>query len=95
MTERQHVSIDIRGLRKSYNGVPVLTGVDLHIEPGEIMFILGGSGEGKSVLLRHIAGLELADAGHIQLNGLNLQEYLQLPPQAKPFRFAISNAAGK
>ena len=51
----------------------MLQGVDLHIDAGEIMVIVGGSGEGKSVLLRHIAGLETADAGSIQLNGTDLQ----------------------
>ena len=42
------VGIEIEGLRKSYNGVPVLADLVLHIEAGEIMVILGGSGEGKS-----------------------------------------------
>ena len=89
MTETRGVSIDIRGLRKSYLGVPVLRGVDLHVAAGEIMVIVGGSGEGKSVLLRHIAGLEKPDAGSIRLNGMDLQEYLRLPPGEKPFRLSM------
>jgi phospholipid/cholesterol/gamma-HCH transport system ATP-binding protein len=89
MAETRGVSIDVRGLRKSFNGFSVLKSVDLHIEAGEIMVIVGGSGEGKSVLLRHIAGLEKPDAGSIRLNGLDLEEYLQLPPEKKPFRLSM------
>jgi phospholipid/cholesterol/gamma-HCH transport system ATP-binding protein len=87
--ETQGVSIDIRGLRKSFGGVPVLQGVDLHVDPGEIMVIVGGSGEGKSVLLRHIAGLETPDQGSIHLNGMDLQEYLRRPVGQKPFRLSM------
>jgi len=89
MAETRGVSIDVRGLRKAFNGVPVLRGVDLHVEAGEIMVIIGGSGEGKSVLLRHIAGLETPDAGSVRLNGLDLQDYLTLPPEKKPFRLSM------
>ncbi len=67
----------------------MLTGVDLDIEPGEIMVIVGGSGEGKSVLLRHIAGLETPDAGLIRLNGTDLRHYLELRPEQKPFRLSM------
>ena len=88
-TETRGVSIDIHGLRKSFGGVPVLKGVDLHVDPGEIMVIVGGSGEGKSVLLRHIAGLETPDQGSIQLDGTDLREYLRLPPGEKPFRLSM------
>jgi len=88
-SETQGVSIDIRALRKAFGGVPVLRGVDLHVDPGEIMVIVGGSGEGKSVLLRHIAGLETADQGSIRLNGMDLQEYLRLPVGEKPFRLSM------
>jgi phospholipid/cholesterol/gamma-HCH transport system ATP-binding protein len=83
------VAIDIAGLRKRYNGTPVLRGIDLRIEPGEIMVIVGGSGEGKSVLLRHIAGLETPEAGSVRMNGMGLEDYLGLPPEAKPFRLSM------
>lgn len=83
------VSIDIRGLRKSFNGTVVLDGIDLLIEAGETLVIVGGSGEGKSVLLRHIAGLETADAGTIRLGGTDLATYLALAPEAKPFRMSM------
>ena len=89
LSNRSGVRIDIEGLRKTFNGVPVLRCVDLHIEAGEVMVIVGGSGEGKSVLLRHIAGLERPDAGGIRLNGMDLHDYVRQPRDAKPFRFSM------
>lgn len=89
MTTPSGVSIEISGVRKSFDGTPVLTGVDLRIEAGEIMVIVGGSGEGKSVLLRHIAGLETPDGGSIRLNGMELQDYLRTAPGEKPFRLSM------
>jgi phospholipid/cholesterol/gamma-HCH transport system ATP-binding protein len=83
------VSIEIRGLCKAYNGVPVLQGIDLQIAAGEIMVIVGGSGEGKSVLLRHIAGLEHPDAGSIRLDDMDLPDYLRLTSEEKPFRLSM------
>lgn len=83
------MAIAIEGLRKSFNGTAVLTGVDLHVEAGEIMVIVGGSGEGKSVLLRHIAGLEKPDAGAIRLNNTDIDAYLDLAPEQKPFRLSM------
>ena len=66
----QHsVSVQVRGLRKSYNGVEVLHGVNLDIARGEVFVIMGPSGSGKSVLLKHIIGLEEPDAGEILIEG--------------------------
>jgi phospholipid/cholesterol/gamma-HCH transport system ATP-binding protein len=89
MTGTSGVSIEITGLRKSFNGTPVLRGVDLRIDAGEIMVIVGGSGEGKSVLLRHIAGLETPEGGSIRLDDMALRDYLHLPPARKPFRLSM------
>jgi phospholipid/cholesterol/gamma-HCH transport system ATP-binding protein len=62
----QHsVSVQVRGLRKSYNNVEVLHGVSLEVTRGEVFVIMGPSGSGKSVLLKHIIGLEEPDAGEI------------------------------
>lgn len=66
---RPSVAVQVRGLRKSYNGELVLNGVDLEIKPGEIFVIMGPSGSGKSVLLKHIIGLETPDAGEILVDG--------------------------
>lgn len=59
------VSVEVRDLRKSYNGVEVLHGVSLEVGRGEVFVIMGPSGSGKSVLLKHIIGLETPDAGEI------------------------------
>ncbi len=58
-------SVSIRGLTKSYAQVPVLRGVDLEIQDGQLCVLVGASGCGKSTLLRCIAGLEEPDSGAI------------------------------
>jgi phospholipid/cholesterol/gamma-HCH transport system ATP-binding protein len=63
------VSVRVRGLKKSFGPLAVLRGLDLEVQPGEIFVIMGPSGSGKSVLLRHLIGLEQPDAGDIQING--------------------------
>jgi phospholipid/cholesterol/gamma-HCH transport system ATP-binding protein len=65
----QGVSIQIRRLRKSYGGIPVLKGIDLEVRPGETFVIMGPSGSGKSVLLKQIIGLEEPDEGDILIDG--------------------------
>jgi phospholipid/cholesterol/gamma-HCH transport system ATP-binding protein len=57
---------------KSFNRLKVLRGVDLGIRPGEITVILGRSGAGKSVLLKHLLGLILPDQGQVLVAGKNL-----------------------
>lgn len=59
------VKVEVRGLRKSYAGQIVLKGIDLTVEPGEIFVVMGPSGSGKSVFLKHIIGLETPDEGEI------------------------------
>ena len=51
------VSLVVRGLHKSFGGQKVLDGIDLDVRPGEIFVIMGPSGSGKSVLLKHLIGL--------------------------------------
>ncbi|HMP81665.1 MAG TPA: ATP-binding cassette domain-containing protein [Verrucomicrobiota bacterium] len=63
------VRVEVRGLRKSFGKQEVLKGLDLDIKPGETFVIMGPSGSGKSVLLKHIIGLEPPDAGEILING--------------------------
>jgi phospholipid/cholesterol/gamma-HCH transport system ATP-binding protein len=57
--------IEVIDLLKSFNGKKILTGVNLSIEKGKITVIIGRSGEGKSVLLKHIIGLLKPDSGKI------------------------------
>ncbi len=66
---RDPVTIEVSGMAKSYGPQSVLTDVSFTVKPGEIFVIMGPSGSGKSVLLRHIAGLETPTAGTITING--------------------------
>jgi phospholipid/cholesterol/gamma-HCH transport system ATP-binding protein len=61
--------IKIRGLRRKLGSKQVLDGVDLDVEKGECIVIMGRSGSGKSVLLKHVIGLMTADAGSIEVDG--------------------------
>jgi phospholipid/cholesterol/gamma-HCH transport system ATP-binding protein len=61
--------IEIRGLEKSFGGKPVLRGVDLDVARGQSLVVIGGSGTGKSVLLKCILGLVTPDAGRIRIDG--------------------------
>jgi len=68
--------IRVRGLRKSFGDKLVLDGVDLDIAPATSMVVIGGSGSGKSVLLKCILGLVEPDAGTIEIDG---EDLLQAP----------------
>jgi phospholipid/cholesterol/gamma-HCH transport system ATP-binding protein len=72
-TNQSGVSVQVRGLRRSFGAQEVLKSLDLEVRPGEIFVLMGPSGSGKSVLLRHIIGLELPDAGEILINGESIQ----------------------
>ncbi|HNR76253.1 MAG TPA: ATP-binding cassette domain-containing protein [Parvularculaceae bacterium] len=69
--------ISVRGLRKSFGSKNVLSGVDFDIEEGESLVVIGGSGTGKSVLLKCILGLITPDAGEILIDGVDI---LKLSP---------------
>jgi len=64
--------IKVEGLRKSFRGQAVLRGVDLEVPTGSITIIIGRSGGGKSVFLRHLLGLLRPDAGRVLLDGVDL-----------------------
>ncbi len=68
------VGVAIKDLRKSFGDNRVLKGVNLEIKPRETVVILGKSGTGKSVLLRHIIGLEKPDSGTIEMGGEDINE---------------------
>ena len=61
--------IEIEGLKKSFGAKHVLRGIDLRVERGESLVVIGGSGTGKSVLLKCILGLVTPDAGLIRVAG--------------------------
>jgi phospholipid/cholesterol/gamma-HCH transport system ATP-binding protein len=64
--------IKIINLHKSFGKNQVLRGIDLTIEKGESMVVIGGSGSGKSVLLKHIIGILRPDAGKVLIDGIDL-----------------------
>ena len=66
--------IDIDKIHKSFNHRDVLNGVSLRVEKGEIIAIIGGSGVGKSVLLKHITGLIRPDSGTISVDGSDVTD---------------------
>jgi len=66
--------IEIRGLTKTFGGRPVLDSVDLDVAQGETLVVIGRSGTGKSVLLKHVLGLMKPDAGTIAVFGQRLDQ---------------------
>ncbi len=84
------VSLVVKGLHKSFGGQKVLDGIDLEVRPGEIFVIMGPSGSGKSVLLRHLIGLETPDVGEILING----ESVSSPEVAAKYRMALVFQSG-
>jgi len=71
--------IEVRNLTKSFGEKHVLRGVDLSIEEGETMVVLGRSGTGKSVILKHLIGLMKPDAGEVLVEG---ESIVNLPERA-------------
>ena len=86
-TESRGVSIQIERLNKSFGNNHVLRDVNLNIEPGETFSIIGPSGTGKSVLLKHIVKLEEADSGRILINDQDINTASQDTPQ--DFRYSM------
>lgn len=74
--------LEIRQIRKSYQGDPILNGISFHQEVGEILALLGPSGSGKTTLLEIIAGLQEPDSGDCLWNGESL---LGVPPHLRSF----------
>ena len=67
--------IDCRGVSFSYDGVtPALDGIDLNIEDGEFLCILGGNGSGKSTFAKHLNALLQPDAGAVRINGMDASD---------------------
>jgi len=84
------VSVEVRGLRKSFGHHEVLKGIDFAVNSGEIFVIMGPSGSGKSVLLKHIVGLERPNEGEILISG----ETIQSPEVMSKYRMALVFQSG-
>ena len=68
--------IEVRGARKSFGELEVLKGIDLTVERGQIVAIIGPSGSGKSTLLRSINHLETLNGGEVWLDGVQVNQKL-------------------
>ena len=84
--------IEIKGLYKSFGEQKVLVGVDLQIPARKITVILGRSGVGKSVLLKHIIGLVRPDRGRILIDGVDITKLgdTEINEMRKRLRDALS-----
>ena len=67
--------IRLEGVEKYYGSTPVLKGVNLFVERGEFISVMGSSGSGKSTLLNLIGGMDLPDRGSIAVNGKDLSSF--------------------
>lgn len=87
--------IAISDLHKTFGPNHVLRGVNLRVEPGESMVVIGGSGSGKSVLIKHIIGLLRPDRGSIMVNGNDVTRMMerQLKELRKKFGMVFQGAA--
>lgn len=66
--------IDIKGIKKSFGSLEVLKGIDLHIDKGEVVSIVGPSGAGKTTLLQIIGTLDRPDTGTITIDGIDVSK---------------------
>ena len=87
--------IEIKNLTKSFKGRKVLNNLNLTIEKGKITVIIGGSGEGKSVILKHIIGLMKPDSGEVLIDGVDITKLDEekLNKIRKKFGFVFQFAA--
>jgi phospholipid/cholesterol/gamma-HCH transport system ATP-binding protein len=87
--------IEIKNLKKSFGSKPVLRGVNINIHEGKTTVIIGASGCGKSVLLKHIVGLLKPDEGHILIDGddITTMTEKQIYAIRKKFGFLFQSAA--
>ncbi|MBP7690804.1 MAG: ATP-binding cassette domain-containing protein [Anaerolineales bacterium] len=67
------LAVHMEGIRKAFNGIPVLRGVDFEMQPGEVHALVGGNGAGKSTLMKILQGVYTPDAGTIKIDGRLVQ----------------------
>lgn len=77
MTQQHEKIVSIHNVRKSFQNLRVLTGIDLEVKKGEIFCLLGSNGAGKTTLVNILTTLLPADSGNIYINGYELQKELK------------------
>ncbi len=80
--------IEVRGLHKAIGPQKILRGVDLRVHKGETLVIIGPSGEGKTVLMKHVIGLMRPDAGEVIVDGMHVEKLRER--ELKPIREKVS-----
>jgi iron(III) transport system ATP-binding protein len=86
--------VRIAALRKSFNGTPILRGLDLVVSSGALVAVLGASGSGKTTLLRLLSGFERADVGAIEIDGrLVTGPGVHLPPERRRIGYVAQEGA--
>jgi phospholipid/cholesterol/gamma-HCH transport system ATP-binding protein len=87
--------IEVDDLHKSFNGLDVLRGTSFHVLKGELLALIGRSGYGKSVLLKHVPGLIKPDQGHVLIDGndLGILKGKKLEEMRSRFGFVFQNGA--
>jgi len=84
--DKSHNLVEVRGLKKSFGNHQILKGIDIDVYQKETLVLLGGSGSGKSVLTKHMAGLMQGDNGSVkvrgeEINGLKERELAEIRKQ--------------
>ena len=87
-------SLDIDGVSKRYGSYQALDGLSLHVDPGEVMVLLGASGCGKTSLLRMIGGFLQPDSGTINIDGeLVASDRVMVPPEKRRLSMVFQSYA--
>jgi phospholipid/cholesterol/gamma-HCH transport system ATP-binding protein len=89
------VKIRLRGLVKRFGDLTVLDGIDLDVHERESLVLVGASGTGKSVLLKHLIGLLRPDAGTVEVDGIDINtlDYKEIAPFRRRFGMAFQEGA--
>src|SRR5262249_30547371 len=86
--------LDLAGVHQRYARDPILDGVDLHVERGTFIAVLGASGSGKTTLLRVIAGFERIESGVVRLGDTVLDDGRNaLPPERRRIGYVPQDGA--
>jgi len=94
-TNRKDYKVHLANVHKAFGEKVVLRGVDLDIEAGESVVIVGGSGTGKSVLIKHMIGLLKPDRGVVEVDGISVPDlgYRELTDFRRRFGMAFQEGA--
>ena len=71
--DMQHAAIEVQGVQRHYGALRAVDGIDLRVERGEILGLIGHNGAGKSTLFKMMLGLETPTAGTLRVNGVPVQ----------------------